>query len=237
MSELREMINSIEIKEYLSADKNVTKNTVQTRTLQKVMRVLNKTNDDLKKISTVGEEVMYVHPHVSAYLSRHVPATYPVFDIEEMQLAARIYSTDYHDAVDLLKFCNLLDAKIHDPEMRHHVNIAFGFDGFYGTQLVRYVENLRYGMQEEKEAYDREPEDSETRLRIAHLRAVRHLYEKFGVSVSVDTLNTAVRDAFDGAGKDEARHYAMSRRYVDFVGTLFLDIASLYRAPDNLSVD
>ena len=231
---IKETIKEMELKEYLSAGKHVTKDTLQIRVLQKVIRILEKSNEDLKPIL----EREYIHPQVSTYLSNHIPYNYPTFSTDEQDLVLRIYSKDFHHGAELNEFSNLMDSKIQDPELRLHLNIAFGFDGYYGNNLSSYVKNLRYSLHEEaNENYNLETKDvdSDTVARIVHLRAVRLLYEKFGVT-PIETLNAVIQNAFDGVTGHKAKNSEMTNKYIGYVGSLFQDIRNLYHAP-NISAE
>lgn len=200
--------------EFACADKHVSKETIQTRVFERIAHLMEK-NDSL----IVVPDILYVHPEVSAFLSRHVPPNHPAFDEYDRLLAREIYSKDHHDTHTLYAFCRLLDTKIAvlGTSERNLIHRAFAVDGFRGLSLIEYTSHL--GLPFHKFSMDEDP----TKPIERHVCAVRKLYEMFD-TVSVETIATAIRNAMDHVESADPMLRRMTNVYLNDVVNDFNDI-------------
>lgn len=216
---LKRALRKVITEEFLSADKLVTKETIETRVFEKVARLMG------KKICEISmNDYLYVHPEVSAFLSRHVPPDHPAFNDDEKKdrlLASRIYSGDRHDAQTLYEFCHLLENKIASigSSERNLLHRVFAVDGFRGLSLVDYVSNLKYPLSKSSSS----EEEDRSRAIERHVSGVRLLYEMFD-NMSVETVAIAIRNAVDYVESVDPKLQEITEVYLSHVLEKFDDI-------------
>lgn len=221
---LKKGLRKVTAEEFASADKHVSKETIQTRVFERVARLLGKTDSLI-----VDPDILYVHPEVSAFLSLHVPPDHPAFDENDRLLARHIYSRDHHDSHALYAFCRLLDTKIAvlGSSERNRLHRAFAVDGFRGLSLIEYVSHLRLPL---SRFVTSDEKDLRERAIERHVCGVRKLYRMFD-TMSVETLATAIRNAIDQVESANPTLRQMTNVYLSCVVDHFGDIKTFI---DNL---
>lgn len=209
MDFLMKTLQKATVEEFKLANKHVTKETIETRVFEKISLLLGKTHDDSR---------LYIHPEVSAFLSRHVPPDHIDFDFHDRLLMSRIYSADYHDLSTLHEFCRVLDSKIAGPVERNRIYRAFAVDGFRGNFLLEYASNLQFPFSRFSN-----PEDARKKAVERHVSGVRLLYETFD-TISVETIAIVIRNAMDYVESADPDLRRMTDVYLNHVLENFDDI-------------
>lgn len=216
----------------------ITFETIKLRTLRDMLDKFDLTLEDCDMLLNVCESLnltpdhidrlrsqIYIHPDCSEDLYKYLHVI--KFTREEFLIVNHFFSRDDHDEKDVMSFTDILDKYAScDEELAHALNRIFAVDGFSkNIEYKYYVKNLKY-------TYEDNDSNKPIDYAFIHVRAVRYLYDKYGLSVTPLKLHEALLNLLN----PDIVKSALMQDYLSFAGHMYKNLLKIIQQKMELEI-